>query len=50
MGRVFQNPLLGTAFDMTIAENMAIAWAKGKTHGLTAGITGSCLLYTSRCV
>lgn len=41
MGRVFQNPLLGTAFDMTIAENMAIAWAKGKTHGLTAGITGS---------
>ncbi len=39
IGRVFQNPLLGTAFDMTIAENLAIAWAKGKSHGLTAGIT-----------
>lgn len=39
IGRVFQDPLLGTAFDMTIAENLAIAWAKGKSHGLTAGIT-----------
>ena len=41
IGRVFQNPLQGTAFDMSIAENMAIAWAKGKPHGLTPGITGS---------
>lgn len=41
IGRVFQNPLLGTAFDMTIAENMSIAWAKGKTRWLTAGITRS---------
>ncbi len=45
IGRVFQNPLLGTAFDMTIAENLAIAWAKGKRHGLTAGITGSDLAF-----
>lgn len=41
IGRVFQDPLLGTAFDMTIAENLAIAWAKGKAPGLTAGITGA---------
>lgn len=41
IGRVFQDPLLGTAFDMTIAENLAIAWAKGKAAGLTAGITGA---------
>lgn len=39
IGRVFQDPLMGTAFDMTIAENMAIAWAKGKRPGFTAGIT-----------
>lgn len=45
MGRVFQNPLLGTAFDMSIAENLAIAWAKGKPHGLTAGITGTDLAF-----
>ena len=37
IGRVFQNPLLGTAFDMTIAENLAIAWARGKPHGLSPG-------------
>lgn len=38
IGRVFQDPLLGTAFDMTIEENLAIAWAKGKSHGLQLGI------------
>jgi len=39
MGRVFQDPLLGTAFDMTIEENLAIAYAKGKPQGLRPGIT-----------
>ncbi|MFP4017534.1 MAG: ATP-binding cassette domain-containing protein, partial [Halanaerobiales bacterium] len=38
IGRVFQNPLKGTAFDMTIEENLAIAYAKGKAKGLRAGI------------
>ena len=38
LGRVFQNPLLGTAFDMTIEENLAIAYAKGKPRGLRPGI------------
>lgn len=39
IGRVFQDPLKGTAFDMTIEENLAIAYAKGKPHGLHRGIT-----------
>lgn len=39
IGRVFQDPLRGTAFDMTIEENLAIASAKNKTRGLQLGIT-----------
>jgi putative ABC transport system ATP-binding protein len=39
IGRVFQDPLMGTAFDMTIEENLAIAYAKGKPQGLRPGIT-----------
>jgi putative ABC transport system ATP-binding protein len=39
IGRVFQNPLLGTAFDMTIEENLAIAYAKAKPRGLRPGIS-----------
>ncbi|HNX27806.1 MAG TPA: ATP-binding cassette domain-containing protein [Syntrophomonadaceae bacterium] len=38
IGRVFQDPLLGTAFDMTIEENLAIAYSKTKTRGLAPGI------------
>ncbi len=38
IGRVFQDPLKGTAFDMSIEENLAIAYAKGKRRGLTFGI------------
>lgn len=38
IGRVFQDPLRGTAYDMTIEENLAIAYAKGKTRGLRPGI------------
>ena len=38
IGRVFQDPLKGTAFDMTIEENLAIAYAKGKPRGLRLGI------------
>ncbi|ADI01945.1 MAG TPA: ATP-binding cassette domain-containing protein [Syntrophothermus lipocalidus] len=38
IGRVFQDPLLGTAFDMTIEENLAMAYAKGKTRGLLPGV------------
>ncbi len=39
IGRVFQDPLKGTAFDMTIEENLAIASGKGKSLGLQLGLT-----------
>lgn len=38
IGRVFQDPLKGTAYDMTIEENLAIAYAKDRRRGLRAGI------------
>src|ERR1041384_694851 len=34
IGRVFQNPFSGTAPNMTIAENMAIAARRGQRRGL----------------
>ena len=39
MGRVFQDPLKGTAFDMTIEENLAIAYYINNARGLSPGIT-----------
>ncbi len=39
IGRVFQDPLMGTAFDMTIEENLAIAYQRGKARGLSPGIS-----------
>ena len=39
IGRVFQDPLKGTAFDMTIEQNLAIAYCKNKPRGLQAGIS-----------
>ena len=38
IGRVFQDPLKGTAFDMTIEENLSIAYNKTRSRGLQAGI------------
>ena len=38
MGRVFQDPMRGTAHDMSIGENLAIAFLKGKSLGLGAGM------------
>lgn len=38
IGRVFQDPLKGTAFDMTIEENLAIASSKNKSVGLQPGL------------
>jgi len=37
IGRVYQNPAMGTCGDMTLLENMAMADHKGKTFGLTPG-------------
>ena len=39
IGRVFQDPLKGTAHGMTIEENLAIANCKDKSRGLQKGIT-----------
>lgn len=39
IGRVFQDPLKGTAFDMTIEENLSIAHTKNSFHGLQRGIS-----------
>ena len=33
-GRVFQDPRVGTATDMTIIENLALAYGRGKTRSL----------------
>lgn len=38
IGRVFQDPLKGTAFDMTIEENLSIAYNKMRSRGFQAGI------------
>ena len=38
IGRVFQDPLKGTAYDMTIEENLSIAYNKIRSRGLQAGI------------
>lgn len=38
IGRVFQNPSLGIAPNMTILENLALADNKGKRYGLSFGI------------
>lgn len=38
IGRVFQNPALGTCPGLTIAENLALALRRGKRHGLSPAI------------
>lgn len=37
-GRVFQDPMMGTAPNMQIEENLALAYRRGKFHGLRWGI------------
>ena len=39
LGRVFQDPMTGTATTMSIEENMAIAARRGQSRGLFWGIT-----------
>lgn len=38
VGRVFQDPLMGTAAEMTIEENLSLAYLRGKKRGLKLGI------------
>lgn len=39
IGRVFQDPMMGTAADMEIQENLAFAYRRGKTRTLRWGIS-----------
>ena len=39
LGRVFQDPMMGTAADMEIQENLAIANRRGKVRGFRWGIS-----------
>ena len=39
LGRVFQDPMMGTAADMQIIENLAMAQRRGKMRTLAWGVT-----------
>ena len=39
IGRVFQNPLMGTAASMTIEQNLTLALRRGERRGLGIGVT-----------
>ncbi len=39
LGRIFQNPLMGTASSMTIEENLSMAELRGRRRGLAWGVT-----------
>ena len=45
IGRVYQNPALGTCPDMTILENMSLADTKGKSFNLKKGTDRSRIAY-----
>lgn len=44
-GRVFQDPMMGTAADMQIEENLALAYRRGKPMTLKPGITNKERVY-----
>lgn len=41
LGRVFQDPMMGTAANMGIEENLALAYRRGKARGLRSGISNA---------
>ncbi len=41
LGRVFQDPMMGTAATMEIEENLALAYRRGKHRGLSHGISSA---------
>ncbi len=49
IGRVFQDPMMGTAATMQIEENLALAARRGKRRSLRWGITEGGARSTSGC-
>ena len=49
IGRVFQNPSMGTCPSMTILENMAMAENKGKAYNLGKGVNKKEKKLTASC-
>lgn len=45
IGRVFQDPAMGTCPDLTITENMALADNKGKSFGLSMAVNKKSISY-----
>ena len=41
VGRVFQDPMAGTAPDLSIEQNLSLALQRGKARGLSLGVTKS---------
>ena len=41
IGRVFQDPMMGTAPSMQIEENLALAYRRGRKRGLKWGVTNA---------
>ena len=41
IGRVFQDPMAGTAPELTIEQNLALAYRRGKVRGLEMGVTNA---------
>ena len=44
VARVFQDPLAGSCADLTIAENMALAYRRGRWRSLAFGVTPAMML------
>ncbi|MEO0940885.1 MAG: ABC transporter ATP-binding protein [Cyanobacteria bacterium J06642_12] len=44
VARVFQDPLAGSCADLTIAENMALAYRRGRWRSLAFGVTPSMMV------
>ncbi len=40
VGRVFQDPMAGTAPSLTIEENLSLAYLRGKKRGMRLGLNG----------
>lgn len=41
IGRVFQDPRMGIATRLSIEENLAVAYKRGKSRGLSKGVKGA---------